>query len=556
MWVTDYIRKEGLQILKVTAKTVLIAIVCVIAMFIPTYVAIGSYMMAQKSPVDEKSVTSLTIVDPNGTEYKLDAQDSEGSKAITDFIELNNRSVAQRSLPDPLKDSDYFEFRYFSYGRDNVYKYYFSRSTSDAYYVDNNGNAFKIGSADASAFLSSTYARCLYTTTAFPTMQVAGEVMNPVNAEWIYQSYGGNYISMEDLPIGELTERVYRMKGAFSISFDDQPDYLNVSISDANGEIFNDSYDKIANADIEGKLIDVVVNAEWRETDTKTCYGSATYKFKAKILLPAVFYLGEQAIEPGEFVVVSAKNVDDPATIEFRSEPDLGFEPTFFADGEYVRALVPVNCEYTGSSVKFICTYGEVTQEMTLNITPKVFKQVTANISNAIVSQTRTASTLQAFDDAMDPIIDVTSETPLWDGLFLEGATEVNKKMFLNTGFGLYRTISVTGETYRHQGVDYVGENGLDVQAVNNGKVVFVGYLDLSGYTVVIDHGWGLKSWYCHLGSTAVSLGDTVTKGDVVGYVGTTGFTATAAVHIGLAVYDVPVCPYSLWDEGIIMTNN
>ena len=75
-------------------------------------------------------------------------------------------------------------------------------------------------------------------------------------------------------------------------------------------------------------------------------------------LSPAEFaYLlrcdGQTEIEPGDFVVITAKNVDDPAAITFASEPDIGFTPTFFTDGDYVRALVPIDCAYTEKSVKF-----------------------------------------------------------------------------------------------------------------------------------------------------------------------------------------------------------
>lgn len=55
--------------------------------------------------------------------------------------------------------------------------------------------------------------------------------------------------------------------------------------------------------------------------------------------------------------------------------------------------------------------------------------------------------------------------------------------------------------------------------------------------------------------STSVEVGATVAKGDVIGKVGSTGFTAFPALHVGLMVYDVPVCPYDLWENGVIMTN-
>lgn len=539
-------------------KTIFSAIAIVAALFIPSYIAVANYVMAQNAPVDESSVSTLEITDIDGNVFTLDSDDPADAQVISGFIELNNRAIEQASLPDPLVGTDYFEFKYYSYDRVSIYRYYFTENPTEAYYLDNGGKAYRIGESDAAAFLSTTYARCLYNTAAFPIMTISGETVDPVKAEWMYETYGGEYIPLEGITVGNATEKVYRMKGAFVLSFDNQPDFCTVVISDNGTVVYSDIYDNIANASLEGKTIDVTVEAKWYADDEQSCSGSATYNFKAKILLPAVFYLGETAIDPGEFVVITAKNVDDPSAISFTSNPDIGFTPTFFADGDYVRALVPISYDFTGNEVNFTLSYGEVTQEMTLDINEKTFKTVSTDISVTIISQTRTASTLAAFDAAMEPIIKETESAPLWEGAFLQGLDQSlidSKKALLNTGFGLYRKITATGETYRHQGVDYYAAAGTDVLAVNNGKVVYAGYLDLSGYTVVVDHGLGLKSWYCHMSSTAVQVGDTVSKGSVLGYVGSTGFTPRASLHVGLAVYDVPVCPYDLWENGIIMTD-
>ena len=539
-------------------KTIFSAIAIVAALFIPSYIAVANYVMAQNAPVDESSVSTLEITDIDGNVFTLDSDDPADAQVISGFIELNNRAIEQASLPDPLVGTDYFEFKYYSYDRVSIYRYYFTENPTEAYYLDNGGKAYRIGESDAAAFLSTTYARCLYNTAAFPIMTISGETVDPVKAEWMYETYGGEYIPLEGITVGNATEKVYRMKGAFVLSFDNQPDFCTVVISDNGTVVYSDIYDNIANASLEGKTIDVTVEAKWYADDEQSCSGSATYNFKAKILLPAVFYLGETAIDPGEFVVITAKNVDDPSAISFTSNPDIGFTPTFFADGDYVRALVPISYDFTGNEVNFTLSYGEVTQEMTLDINEKTFKTVSTDISVTIISQTRTASTLAAFDAAMEPIIKETESTPLWEGAFLQGLYQSlidSKKALLNTGFGLYRKITATSETYRHQGVDYYAAAGTDVLAVNNGKVVYAGYLDLSGYTVVVDHGLGLKSWYCHMSSTAVQVGDSVSKGSVLGYVGSTGFTPRASLHVGLAVYDVPVCPYDLWENGIIMTD-
>ena len=82
--------------------------------------------------------------------------------------------------------------------------------------------------------------------------------------------------------------------------------------------------------------------------------------------------------------------------------------------------------------------------------------------------------------------------------------------------------------------------------------VQFAGYTELGGNTIVIEHGYGLKTWYCHLSELKVSVGATVTKGDVIGVVGKTGFTNQNGVHFGMSVFDVAVSPYAAqFDEEI-----
>lgn len=536
-------------------KSLLTLVACIVALFIPTYIALISYIGAQYAPVSESSVTKLEITDLKGKEFSLSADSKDAMSDIKSFIKINNNSIEQPSLPEQLVGSDYFEFKYYTYDRTQIYKYYFSKNPGEAYYTDGKGRAYHINESDAASFLSTKYARSLYDTTEFPTLTVSGTEITPTSGDWVYKTYGGDYVKLEDITLSVPTETVYQMKGAFALSFDTEPDMLTVTVKDNGQVIFDDYYSNIANASLEGMTIDVFVDATWYESEDSARYGSATYEFRAKILSPAVFYLGETEIEPGEFVVISAKNVDDPSAITFTSEPDIGFTPTFFADGKYVRALVPVSYDYIDTtdgaqSIKFTCSYGEVTQEMNLDISKKAFGSSTVEIPATIVNQTRTETTIRLFNETMAPIVAETSPVRLWEGTFgepVEGGT-------LRLGFGRHVTISGTGGKYRHEGADYLVGTNKNVLAINNGTVAFAGYLDLSGFTVVIDHGLGLKSWYCHLSNTAVKVGESVVKGQALGTAGATGFTERIKVHGGVSVYGVPVSPYDLEKYGVIMT--
>ena len=109
--------------------------------------------------------------------------------------------------------------------------------------------------------------------------------------------------------------------------------------------------------------------------------------------------------------------------------------------------------------------------------------------------------------------------------------------------------------SFRHEGVDYKCVEGTAISACNAGKVVFAGEFDYTGRIVVIDHGYGLKTWYCHLSSSTVNVGDEVKRGDKIGTAGSTGFTNQSGVHVSMTVFDRTVLPYNTWEDNTDFTN-
>ena len=84
-----------------------------------------------------------------------------------------------------------------------------------------------------------------------------------------------------------------------------------------------------------------------------------------------------------------------------------------------------------------------------------------------------------------------------------------------------------------HYGVDISqrGIYGKNVVATNSGKIIFAGWRSLYGICVIIDHGGKRTSLYAHLSSTCVSLNQTVTKGQTIGLVGSTGNSTGPHLH-------------------------
>lgn len=88
-----------------------------------------------------------------------------------------------------------------------------------------------------------------------------------------------------------------------------------------------------------------------------------------------------------------------------------------------------------------------------------------------------------------------------------------------------------------HNGTDIGAPTGTEVRAAANGTVAHVDYNGLYyqyGRYIMIDHGNGLSTLYAHLSGSVVSVGQSVTQGALIGYVGNTGFSTGPHLHFGL----------------------
>lgn len=97
-----------------------------------------------------------------------------------------------------------------------------------------------------------------------------------------------------------------------------------------------------------------------------------------------------------------------------------------------------------------------------------------------------------------------------------------------------------------HSGEDYSAPAGTPVLAASRGRVVLAKSLYFLGDTVILDHGFGLYSFYGHLSSTSEKPGALVERGAVIGKVGATGRVTGAHLHWGVRLGDARVDPIEL----------
>lgn len=134
--------------------------------------------------------------------------------------------------------------------------------------------------------------------------------------------------------------------------------------------------------------------------------------------------------------------------------------------------------------------------------------------------------------------------------------TELKRDMFarrplqggrLSSGFG-FRRHPVLGLRKKHTGTDFAAPRGTPIYATADARVKSIGRKGGYGKTVVLSHGKGITTLYAHMSSfkKALNSGDKVKRGDVIGYVGSTGTSTGNHVHYEYRIDNVPFDPMTV----------
>lgn len=112
----------------------------------------------------------------------------------------------------------------------------------------------------------------------------------------------------------------------------------------------------------------------------------------------------------------------------------------------------------------------------------------------------------------------------------------------VTSGYG-YRTHPVTGSRRLHAGIDIGAPTGQTIVAADRGTVIHAGWRGGYGNTVIVSHGGGLTTLYAHQSGFAVRDGESVARGEAVGYVGSTGMSTGPHLHFEVRVNGSPRDP-------------
>lgn len=119
---------------------------------------------------------------------------------------------------------------------------------------------------------------------------------------------------------------------------------------------------------------------------------------------------------------------------------------------------------------------------------------------------------------------------------------------YVTSAFGM-REHPLFGDERPHSGIDIAGSAGSEVLAADSGTVAVATYSSSYGNYVTIYHSNGDYTLYAHMSSLAVTAGQNVTQGDVIGYVGSTGWANGPHLHFEIRVNGSTVDPLSYFSN-------
>ena len=259
---------------------------------------------------------------------------------------------------------------------------------------------------------------------------------------------------------------------------------------------------------------------------------------------PGDFNIMTNVNYPGNILLLKIEKLNGDDTVSIHTDAVKIKTEVFNYDDNYI-SLLPIDLYAAVGDHDILVTFNqgkdnEYKITKTFSIYSRTFKTQYLVVSAALNQSNNNEKANLEYINIVKPAKTISDNRKLWVGEFImpvEGR--------LTTDFAEIRYNNNVLSSSRHSGLDLAAPLGTPVQAPNNGKVTLAASGLLStGNTIVIDHGMGLFTSYYHLNAMNVKAGDTVNKGDIIGAVGTTGFSTGSHLHYGVSIYNTNVNTY------------
>lgn len=371
----------------------------------------------------------------------------------------------------------------------------------------------------------------------------------PAGYQWKFRKTDNNYYdsSLEESNGKEDISITVNDSCLPEILSDFKPDEIKWKILQNDKVIFESDGTQNNFVSLSDGTYQCTLELNWLENKNSGFYGKVRYNFAIQVDNPPEIRISSLQTYPGELLVITADHVNPDENVTITT--DIDFTPNVFARGTERVVLLPVSYFHKANKKYSIhVTAGDTSETFEVEVLDKEFVTQYLVIDQKVAEATRNDESAREVAEKIDPLRPVCDAVQYWEGVFIQPVEGGRVRAY---DFGKRRYVNNAPTSYRHNGLDIGQDEGTPVKAVNHGRVLIADYLIGTGYTVIIEHGYGLKSWYYHMSKLNVETGDMVKKGDIIGLVGSTGFSTGPHLHLAISVNNVYVNPMPFFEQGV-----
>jgi len=270
-----------------------------------------------------------------------------------------------------------------------------------------------------------------------------------------------------------------------------------------------------------------------------------------ELSLPLEVTLSKNNVKQGEYINIVFNNIDG---CDFKIETDIcsSLNLEIYKLGDKAYAYIPVSI-FKPKGIYSIKIFNNnlLFKEYKITVIETKFEEQNLTISEEIVKNTRNNNASKEFTEAIIKARSYHFRGKLYEDIFI-----VPVKGEITTEFGVKRYINGSNTPTRHYGIDIANEKGTPIKAFATGIVTYAGFLTSAGNYIVIDHGMGLLSYYAHFEKLVVKTMEMVKQGDIIGYMGSTGFSTGSHLHFALTFRETYTDPWQFFKREDVEEKN
>lgn len=490
-----------------------------------------------------EKVAEIEVVNLQNGERTVIPGDSEHAKTILKAIKSKNK------INDSLSDLTSYELLLKKNSQTDYYKLKFDLNNKKAF-VSQEENNFEINENEAkSLLLNENFSYVYIDSTMYDSFLDYNEnKINPdIKYDWTFRDIEGHYIKRQGTLNGSVNKDDIKISenDTLDVAYEKAPDSQVIRAYSQEKLVSTGTnlQEVLNNLTADGEYT-VETQAQWLLKEDSDFYGSQTLTFSINIDKPANIEIVTRENYPGNILLVSVANLNGNESLKLKTDAvKTQTEMYKYKDKNIFICPIDLNTQPGAYDVNVIVNEGtnaEYTISNSFEVKNKTFKTQYLTVTEEMNETNNDNAAIYEFAQLVKPARTESAPEKLWKGTFImpvEGE--------LTTDFAEIRYVNNELSSSRHSGLDLAATLGTEVKAPNNGVVVFAMEGLLSpGNTVVLDHGMGLFTSYYHLNTIAVEKGKKVTKGEVIGTVGTTGFSTGPHLHYAVSIYNTYVNPY------------